>query len=373
MGERKKIGKLLLNILIPLMGMALFCILLIPTLKFFLPFVLGWVIAMIANPLVRFFEKKLKIVRKHGSAIVVILVLSIVIGGGYGLIYWLVSEIIALIHDIPEIYELMASEIKEAFQRLNQLFSMLPRSLQLPLNVLQENIGESISTIFQNIAFPTVEVAGNVAKSIPNILVGIIVTVMSSYFFIVERDKVMLYYHKYVPNIGSKYYKYLQGDAKTLVSGYFLAQFRIMFVVAAILVLGFWILDVPYWFLIGILVAMLDFLPLFGTGTVLIPWAIVKLLSGDYFTAIGMVLLYVLTQVVRQIIQPKIVGDSMGLPPLLTLLLLFLGFKFAGISGMIFAVPIGIVVMKLFKYGAFDVILGNSKALLQEINKFRKE
>ncbi len=158
---------------------------------------------------------------------------------------------------------------------------------------------------------------------------------------------------------------------KRLVGGYFLAQFKIMFVVAAILLAGFFILGIKYSFLLALLVAILDFLPLFGTGTVLIPWAVVKLLVGEYPMAVGLILLYVLTQVVRQVIQPKIVGDSMGLPPLMTLFFLYLGFKLHGISGMILAVPIGILVIDLFRYGAFDPMIESVKLLGEEIAKLR--
>jgi len=73
------------------------------------------------------------------------------------------------------------------------------------------------------------------------------------------------------------------------------------------------------------LIAFLDFLPLFGTGTALFPWALVKLLSGEWAFAVGLVLLYLLTQAVRQIIQPKIMGDSLGLSPFATLFFLYLG------------------------------------------------
>ena len=104
----------------------------------------------------------------------------------------------------------------------------------------------------------------------------------------------------------------------------------------------------------------------------MIPWALIKLLSGEYAFAIGMILLYVLTQVVRQIIQPKIVGDSMGLPPLWTLFFLYLGFKISGISGMILAVPIGIVILNLYKYGAFDSLIENVKLLVKEIQELRE-
>ena len=146
-----------------------------------------------------------------------------------------------------------------------------------------------------------------------------------------------------------------------------------MFVVAAVLAVGFVVLGVRYGILLAVLIAILDFLPLFGTGTALFPWAVVKLLSGETAFAAGLVLLYVLTQVVRQIIQPKIVGDSMGLPPLLTLLFLYVGFKVRGISGMILAVPVGLVGVKLYEYGAFDSLIEQGKLLVQEINRLRKE
>ena len=123
--------------------------------------------------------------------------------------------------------------------------------------------------------------------------------------------------------------------------------------------------------LLAVLIALIDALPVFGTGTVLIPWAVVKLLVGEYPMAVGLILLYVLTQVVRQVIQPKIVGDSMGFPPLMTLFFLYLGFKLHGISGMILAVPIGILVIDLFRYGAFDPMIESVKLLGEEIAKLR--
>lgn len=164
----------------------------------------------------------------------------------------------------------------------------------------------------------------------------------------------------------------MKEETKRLIGGYFLAQFKIMFVVAVILAVGFLVLGVHYAVLLGILIAILDFLPLFGTGTVLIPWAIIKLLAGEYALAMGFALLYVLTQVVRQIVQPKIVGDTMGFPPLMTLVFLYLGFKFRGISGMILAVPIGILIMNLYKFGAFDEMIASAKTLMKEIQRFRK-
>ena len=371
MENKKRYVAILLNILIPVAEILLICLLGPKLLKFFMPFVIGWIIAMIANPLVRFLESRLRIVRRHSSALIVVLVLAAVIGLGYFLISRLLWQAFELAKDLPDLYVAASEELREISARFDDVFRMLPVSVQDAWNNLAGNVGQSMSVLVQKIASPTVEIAGNVAKSIPKILVNVIVTILSSYFFIAERDKIIEFWRRYIPDGGSRYYRYLKGDMKRLVGGYFLAQFKIMFVVAAILLAGFFILGIKYSFLLALLVAILDFLPLFGTGTVLIPWAVVKLLVGEYPMAVGLILLYVLTQVVRQVIQPKIVGDSMGLPPLMTLFFLYLGFKLHGISGMILAVPIGILVIDLFRYGAFDPMIESVKLLGEEIAKLR--
>ena len=176
-----------------------------------------------------------------------------------------------------------------------------------------------------------------------------------------------------MPEGAAGYCRFLKRDVKKLIGGYFLAQFRIMFVVALILAAGLLVLQVNYGALWAVLIAVLDFLPVFGTGTVLIPWAVIKLISGEYAFAAGLVLIYILTQVVRQMIQPKIVGDTIGMPPLTTLFFLYLGYKWAGLGGMIVAVPLGMFVLNLYEFGAFNSLIDNVKVLVHDVNKFRKK
>lgn len=371
MDSIRRYTRIILNIVIPVAEIAAVCLLGPKLLKFFLPFVIGWIIAMIANPLVRFLESKVKIVRKHSSMMIVVTALAAVIGLGYFLVSRLIVQAIDLAMDLPDLYNRAAAEIQGIFVRFDTLFQMLPVNVQQTGREIAGNVGQAMSLLVQKIASPTVEAAGSVAKRIPGILVNVVVTILSSYFFIAERDKIIEFWKHYLPKGGSRYYQYLRSDVKHLIGGYFLAQFKIMFVVAAILTAGFFILGIDYTILLAILISLLDFLPLFGTGTVLIPWALVKLLSGDYALAAGMALLYVLTQVVRQVIQPKIVGDSMGLPPMMTLILLYLGFKVQGISGMILAVPLGILALNLYEYGAFDSLIENTGILVRDIRKFR--
>lgn len=373
MEDGRRILRILLNILIPAMKILLVCVGGLWLLKFFLPFVIGWLIAMVANPLVKFLERRLNLVRKHSSVIIVVAVLAGIIGGLYFLVGRVIIEIRLLVVDMPEIYEAVRLELMEALDSLNRMVARMPTGVQEWFNRTNENLGGIASSLMQKIAFPTVTVAGNVAKGIPGALVNSIVVILSSYFFIAEQDRIRDLAGRLIPSSFYSYGGLFRKDLKNLIGGYFLAQFRIMFVVAVVLAVGFLILGVRYGILLAVLIAILDFLPLFGTGTALFPWAVVKLLSGEAAFAVGLILLYVLTQVVRQIIQPKIVGDSMGLPPLLTLVFLYVGFKIRGISGMILAVPVGLVGVKLYEYGAFDPMIKQVKLLVQEINRLRKE
>ena len=367
----KKYLRIILNIIIPLTGLYLVCVWGPRVLGFFIPFVIGWMIALIANPLVRFLEKRLKIVRKHGSMLIIAGVLALIISLLYFVLGKAYVEIREFIGDLPALYDSAAAEIRGAVQNGNRVFEFLPDEFRTAVMQFTENIGTYVGDLVSKAAAPTVEIAGNVAKGIPNVLVNTVITILSSYLFIAEQDKILAWMRRYAPKFVLRYAEYLKKDARGVIGGYFLAQFRIMFVVAGILAVGFLFLKVKYGLLLAVLISMLDFLPVFGTGTALFPWAAVKLFTGEYTYAAGLLILYVVTQVSRQLIQPKIVGDSMGLPPLLTLFLLYLGFKVKGIAGMILAVPIGLIFINFYKYGAFDSLIENVKLLIRELNAFR--
>lgn len=366
-------ARVLLNILIPAGGTLLVCMVLPKFLRFFMPFVIGWIIAMIANPLVRFLESRLKVVRKHGSVLVVITVLALIIGALYLLLSKLLSEASGLLQSLPQLWETFQIEVRNIGRQLENLFSFLPDQLGVQMKAVADNLDSYMGVLLQNVATPTVEAAGSVAKSLPSILVNTVVVILSSYFFIAERDTILNIWKQYMPENSKKHMSYMRRDAIRLIGGYFMAQFRIMFVVAAILTVGFLVLQVPYSFLLALLISLLDFLPVFGTGTVLIPWGLIKLLSGEYYMAGGLILLYILSQFIRQAIQPKIVGDSMGLPPLMTLVLLYIGFKVSGLGGMILAVPVGLVFLNLYKYGIYDSMIDNLKIFVHDIEVFRKK
>ena len=369
----KRCFRMILNIVIPLLGLCLVIFLGPRLLHFFMPFVVGWILALLANPLVRFLERRVKLVRRHGSMLIIIAALAIVIGLFYGAGLLVYREMGSFLADAPEIYQSVIAEIENALQNGRKLAEYFPQNLQPPLLAFSDNLDGLFGKLVSRAAEPTVQIAGHVAKSIPNLLVNMVIIILSSYLFLADRESIMRWLKEHLPAFVFRYIEYMKRDAKGLIGGYFLAQFRIMCVVALILAAGFLVLGVRYGVLLAFLTAILDFLPIFGTGTVLFPWAVVKLFAGEYAYATGLILLYILTQVVRQIIQPKIVGESMGLPPLMTLFLLYLGFKLRGLTGMILTVPVGLVFINFYKYGAFDSMIRNFRMLMEAIQKFRRE
>lgn len=369
----KRYLRMILNIVIPFLGLCLVIFLGPRLLRFFMPFVVGWILALLANPLVRFLERRVKLVRRHGSMLIIIAALAIVIGLFYGAGLLVYREMGSFLADAPEIYQSVIAEIEDALQNGRKLAEYFPQNLQPPLLAFSDNLDGLFGKLVSRAAEPTVQIAGHVAKSIPNLLVNMVIIILSSYLFLADRESIMRWLKEHLPAFVFRYIEYMKRDAKGLIGGYFLAQFRIMCVVALILAAGFLVLGVRYGVLLAFLTAILDFLPIFGTGTVLFPWAVVKLFAGEYAYATGLILLYILTQVVRQIIQPKIVGESMGLPPLMTLFLLYLGFKLRGLTGMILAVPVGLVFINFYKYGAFDSMIRNFRMLMESIQKFRRE
>ncbi len=367
-----KYCKALVNLALAVIVLLLVIFLVPKILVFFMPFVVGWIIAFLAGPAVRFFEEKLKIKRKAGSVFVIILAIAVVIL----ILYWagtfLVEEVVGLVESLPDMWAALVGDLSSIMNKWGGLLDKLPADVQHNIQNFSGMIGEYAGDLFGRLSTPTIAAVGNIAKQVPNIIISVIMTLLSAYFFVADKSGIHRFFREHMPKVVQQRYRMIKQSLFKAVGGYFKAQLRIEIWMYVMLVAGLWILRVQYAFLIAIVIAFLDFLPFFGTGTVMVPWAIIKFLNGDYKMAIGLLVIWGVGQLLRQVIQPKIVGDSVGVPPIPTLFLLFIGYKVSGVIGMILAVPLGLIVYTMYDEGVFDTTKNSIMILVSGINSFRR-
>lgn len=364
--------KVVLNLLTALIVLLL-CVFLLPRcIYFFMPFVIGWIISLIASPVVRFFEEKLKVRRKGASAIVIVAVLAAVILLVYAVCSKLIQEGIGFINELPMLWESVKAEFVQVGANLRGVYDRLPADMQNTLSNIGIEMSSYFSDMMEDAGTPTFEAVGNVARQIPDIFLGTIMCILSAYFFVADKSYMSDAMQKYVPDSVRYRFDLIRRSLRKAVGGYFKAQLKIEFWVYILLVIGLLMLQVRYALLVALGIAFMDLLPVFGTGTIMIPWAIVEILGRNYTMAVGLLIIWCVGQLVRQMIQPKIVGDSMGLNAIPTLFLLFIGYKVAGVLGMILAVPIGIIIVNLYEEGAFDTTKQSIQILVAGFNGFRK-
>lgn len=372
MKSSRKYFKALANLGVAVAVLLLVVLLLPRLLLWFMPFVMAGIISMIASPLVRFFEEKIKLKRKFGSAFVIIVVIALVVLVLYLAGSKLIEEGLGLLGALPEMWDSMKEDLASVGESLNGIYARLPEETQITITNLGDQVGEFMAGLFERIGTPTITAAGNFAKQLPSVLIGIIMCLLASYFFVADRYQIGSWIRKYTPASIMDRYDMIRRSILKSVGGYFKAQLKIEVWMYLLLVIGLSVLRVNYALLIAVGIAFLDLLPFFGTGTVMVPWAIIKIFSGDYKMAIGLLIIWGGGQLARQIIQPKIVGDSIGVAPIPTLFLLYIGYKLGGVVGMIIAVPLGMLLATMYQEGVFDTTKNSIAILVSGLNHFRK-
>ena len=178
--------------------------------------------------------------------------------------------------------------------------------------------------------------------------------ILAAYFFIADREKITGQLLRLIPADMEEHVRKIKDRLFSALGGFLLAQFKIMFVIFLILLAGLLILQNPYALFLALLIAFLDLLPILGTGTVLIPWAVIVFFGGHFRQGLILLIIYVVCLLTRQLLQPKIIGDSIGMGTMTTLFLIYTGFKLRGVAGMILALLDGTIVITLYRLGLFD-------------------
>lgn len=272
---------IIMELLVILAGALLLIFVLPKSIVFLWPFVAGWIISMMAHPVIEYLEKKVKLPKKFGSAILIAAVITGIIVVLYFAVRGIALQVIGFIQDAPDIrHEIMRQGM--IFQKkIEQFLSILPPSFGKQFDQWSGSIGELFKKAASSAGDYGVAHAGGVAKGVTSGLLGLVVMLFAAYMFSLEREKLIAWYEKCIPGfVKHKINVFMKNSVGVLVS-YCLAQLKIMIVIIAILWIGFFIAGIGHSFIYSVLVGIVDIFPILGTGTVIIPWAIFKLITGD--------------------------------------------------------------------------------------------
>ena len=195
----KKYLKVLLNLVIALVILLLFIYLVPKAIVFFMPFIVGYIVALIANPLVRFFEEKLKIKRRAGSVFVIVAVLALVILCLYLIGSKLVQEIIGFIEALPQLWTDIEADFAEFGNKFSVIYERLPLNIKDALDESATALSSYFGDLIAKISSPTIEAVGNFAKQVPSAVIALVMALLSSYFFVAEKHTVSQFVCDYLP------------------------------------------------------------------------------------------------------------------------------------------------------------------------------
>ena len=330
------------------------------------PFLLSFFFAVILQRPIRWLDKRTK--KKHHtlvSMLVVVVFLIILVGPVAGILAACVNEIAGFIKYITDQLNDLPSFLATLENEILNFLHFLPNSIY-------NNVSESVTSFFTNLindfdlsaiginmesiksgVVSGISGAVYVVKNIPSALIAIVIGIIALIFFTKDYDYIVRFIQKQFPE--SK--KNLLVEIKQVFSKTILKMFRayglIMLITFFELFIGFSILTMlgimnnSYYAVISVGIAIFDILPVAGSGGILIPWAVISLIMGNYQQAIGIMVIYIAISIIRQYIEPKIVGNSLGVHPIITLMGLYFGLKLFGFIGM-FIVPICVMTLKAF-------------------------
>ncbi len=318
------------------------------TLGYTLPFVLAFIFAMVLQRPTKYLVNKFKMKNFIASIITVIIFFTIII-----LIFTL--GITSLINELIQLGKNIQVYITDSTPKLYQYFDILKDYY----TNLDPTIVKSIETNFTDFvkkvpnfatAIVTIIASGvlNFLGSIPYIIMVILFTLLATYFFTKDMSSAKNKFMNILPSENSSKVLYIFNESKKMLGGYAFSYAFIIFCTFLETLIGFSILGVKYAVILSIISAIVDVMPVLGVGSVYVPLAIIHFISGKPVLGVGILILYALVFIIRQIIEPRILSASLGLHPVAVLAAIFIGLKANGISGMFFCMFL-VVFYTIFK------------------------
>lgn len=303
-----------------------------------LPFLIAWAVAFSIRPISNKISEGTKISNRFISvALTVIITL--------GAISLIVS---ALIYAVSEAWGFLTGLVESdaLYEILEKLIHPIKGFLgdRDGAEELEARIGEAINSMLSSLLSGLVSALSAFVRSVPRVLVFILVTVIASIYFALDLGNINSFVKRALPNkLVSRLIRFKNNFLKSILK-YLRAYLIIMLVTFIIMLFGFLVLGIKYAVLFAFIVALLDALPLIGVGTVLVPWSIYQLVFGNVRLGVGLVILFVAHQIIRQFLEPKIVGKNLGIHPVLSLMLLYSGYILFGFLGLVLIPLLSVII-----------------------------
>lgn len=313
---------------------------------FYMPFLIAFIISLMIEPAIKFIMKKTKLTRRSSSIIIFIIVSAIILGSLAWILVTLFSESSSLLQSLNDYFDKAYIQ----FQRLMESFKFDKIHLSNEiLNVIQNSTGDLLETA-SNWLRNSLTGLINFVTSLPSIAICIGITVIALYFICVDKIYILDQIEHHLPKMWvKKIGRHLKDLIKTL-GGYLKAEATLVLVSFIISLIGLYVLEftgfnIQYPLLMALFIGFVDALPILGSGTVMIPWAIICAINGDINLGIAIIILLIIMSIARQVLEPKLVSKNIGVHPIFTLIAMYTGFKVIGIIGLL----IGPIVLIIFK------------------------
>lgn len=303
----------------------------------FLPFLLAAGLALAAEPLVSFFTRKTRLPRVAATGIGVTITLMLLILLIMTLVALLLRELGALAGVMPDLEETAVRGMSLLEQWLLGLVSRAPGSIGTMLTGSVEGLFSDSTALLDQITSRLPGLASGILKGLPNSALGLFTWLLASFMISARLPRMKAWIQRKLPPAWHEKTLPMLQRLKSSLFGWLKAQLKLIGITFFVLAVGFFILQISYAPLWALLIALVDALPVLGSGMVLVPWSLVCFLQEDAARGIGLLGIYVTAALLRSVLEPKLVGKQLGIDPLVTLAAMYAGFRLFGFGGMIFA------------------------------------
>lgn len=326
---------------------------------YLLPFVIGILVTFLVQRPVKFLHRKTKIAKGPLTVFLVIFLYIIIVATIILLCFLLYRWLASIAKLLPGLLPTVTDALGEISTTLTQLSDELPEKLVSSLNDLPANL---ISGLTGGITNLLSKVATTAATGAPALLVGIIITLVASCYIAKDYDSIIRFAYLHTPKKAWAILNDIKDIFMTNIFKMLKGYLLLMLITFVELNIGLLLIGQNNSVVLSAIICVVDILPVLGTGTVVIPWALICLITGNIWKAIGLLLLYIVITVVRNFLEPKVIGEQVGLHPLITLLSMFCGLKLLGVMG-VFLFPLTLIVLNdLRKRGKITFRIAGSPA-----------